>query len=73
MIHIFFEKLKSYFIDVSTVMTESRLLILCIKPEKEIQREREKANERLQSSRENNIPINTPKSSALSLECNSVT
>lgn len=56
MIHIFFEKLKPYFFDVSTVKTESGLLILCTKLEEEIQRKREQRETALQSSNENDVP-----------------
>lgn len=58
MIHIFYEKLKSYVFDVSTVMTESRSQILCAKLDGEIQKEREQESKwkaSLQSSKENTI------------------
>lgn len=73
MIHIFFEKLKSYFFDVSTVMTESRLQSLCTQLKGESVRESRIANERLfldQAGR-TILPENTPKPSAQSLECSS--
>lgn len=55
MIHIFFEKSESYFFDVSTVMTGSRLQSLCTKLKGESVRESRRANERLFLSRKNTI------------------
>lgn len=70
MIHIFFEKLKSYFFDVSTVMTGSRLQSLCTKLKGESVRESRRANERLfldQAGR-TILPENIPEPSAQTLE-----
>lgn len=75
MIHIFFEKLKSYFFDVSTVMTESRLQSLCTKLEREREGERGRASERLlwdQAGRRT-FPVNIPTPSAESEEFKSTT
>lgn len=41
MIHILFEKVKSYFFDVSAAMTESKWQILCAKLSGVIQRTKE--------------------------------
>lgn len=59
----FFEKLKSYFFDVSTVMTASRFQSLCTKLEGESKREK---------ARRAKYSQKTYLNQEQSLECNSV-
>lgn len=57
MIHIFIEKLKSYFFDVSTMRTESRLQSLCSTGGREQDREQESERQAsLGSGGENSRP-----------------